>query len=414
MPAPAPASVPAPVPASSYIARSNQYQHSALPSTATAPSRMSTAGGYAARSQMMSNNNPVGVGAAPAPTAPVPIPSGHQAPQQSPQQHPVASVSSAILQSLQQPIEKPVEPSMEPPMEPPMQQYGEGHGDSGLMHGRYYGSSIQSFESQRQSQPLQEVQTAQTPIENNTFVSSDSHQSHQQMTQVTVQAPAPIPAQPEMFTPVTSSSIVDATSSAVSSTIPVEQSRGTEEGMGAPRSVNGRVTLLNSALSCNLPGFLVDQVLENPALPTVKDPTGTKVHAVALLKLLESDPAYGAKIGLILDSMEAWKKYKLQDHSLFITGAEQKTDYFLLDQGGANSTKLLTLDESKSNDKDGKSKGRKGYDTPEIPEAQETNDEGICTEAENDDKDKHNETGDEEDGGGEAGGRSEADEAELD
>ena len=40
------------------------------------------------------------------------------------------------------------------------------------------------------------------------------------------------------------------------------------------------------------------------------------MHAIAFLKLL------GAKISLTLDSIEAWKKYKLQDHSLFIRGGE--------------------------------------------------------------------------------------------
>ena len=232
-------------------------------------------------------------------------------------------------------------------------------------------------------------------------------------TEAPVTAPAPISAQSEMPTPVTGSSIIDATSSAVSKATPVEQSRPTEAGMGASGNVHGRMSLLNSALSCNLPGFLVDQVLENPALPTVKDPTSTKVHAVALLKLLASDPAYGAKIGLMLDNMEAWEKYKLQDHSLFITGAEQKTDYFLLDQGGANSTKLLTVDKSKTDDdNDDKSDGKEGEDAPEISEAQESNGEG--TEAEKDDRDKPDKAGGEEDGGGEAAGKAEAEEAELD
>lgn len=301
-----------------------------------------------------------------------------------------------------------------------MQQYGQGAGDSGLMHGRYYGSSLQSSESQQQPQPLQGEQTVQTPIANNSFVSSEAHQSQQQIstqvptaTEAPVTAPAPILAQPEMPTPVTGSSIIDATSSTVSTTTPGEQSRPTEAGTGASGNVHGRVSLLNSALSCNLPGFLVDQVLENPALPAVKDPTSAKVHAVALLKLLASDPAYGAKIGLMLDNMEAWEKYKLQDHSLFITGAEQKTDYFPLDQGGANSTKLLTVDKSKTDDdNDDKSDGKEGEDAPEISEAQESNGEG--TEAEKDDRDKPDKAGGEEDGGGEAAGKAEAEEAELD
>lgn len=110
---------------------------------------------------------------------------------------------------------------------------------------------------------------------------------------------------------------------------------------GAPGSAQGRVALLQSALQCELPRFVVDDVLENPLLANVKDPAAAKVHAIELLKLLTMDPGYGLKFKLILDELPAWKKYKSQDHSLFITGAEQKTDYFLTD-GDKETTKLLT------------------------------------------------------------------------
>jgi hypothetical protein len=53
------------------------------------------------------------------------------------------------------------------------------------------------------------------------------------------------------------------------------------------------------------------------------------------------DPGYGLKFRLILDEIPAWKKYKSQDHSLFITGSEQKADYFLTD-GDKEPAKLLT------------------------------------------------------------------------
>jgi hypothetical protein len=110
---------------------------------------------------------------------------------------------------------------------------------------------------------------------------------------------------------------------------------------GAPGSAQGRVALLESALVCELPKFLVEQVLENPSLPKVKDPAAAKVHSVELLKLLTMDPGYGLKFQLILKEIPAWKKYKSQDHSLFITGAEQKADYFLTD-GDKEPAKRLT------------------------------------------------------------------------
>jgi len=109
---------------------------------------------------------------------------------------------------------------------------------------------------------------------------------------------------------------------------------------GAPGAAQGRIALLQSALNCNLPDYLLTDVLENKTLVNVKDPGSTKVHTVELLKLLTMDPAYGMKFTLILDKMPSWEKYKGQDHSLFITGKDQKIDYFLTD-GGSGSAKLL-------------------------------------------------------------------------
>jgi len=113
---------------------------------------------------------------------------------------------------------------------------------------------------------------------------------------------------------------------------------------GAPGSAQGRVALLQSALHCRLPEFLLEDVLENPSLGTVKDPAAAKVHAVELLKLLTLDPGFGLKFKLLLNEMPAWKKYKSQDHSLFITGTEQKADYFLTDGSDGEPTKMLTQD----------------------------------------------------------------------
>lgn len=111
---------------------------------------------------------------------------------------------------------------------------------------------------------------------------------------------------------------------------------------GAPGAANGRVALLQSALVNELPKFLLEGVLENPGLRNVKDPASTKVHTVELLKLLTEDPGYGMKFQLILEKMPAWKNYKSQDHSLFITGSEQKADYFLTDGSSGEPTKMLT------------------------------------------------------------------------
>lgn len=111
---------------------------------------------------------------------------------------------------------------------------------------------------------------------------------------------------------------------------------------GATGSANGRFNLLQAALVCKLPLFLLQDVLENPSLSGVKDPNAAKVHAVELLKLLTTDPGYGMKFQLVLDEIPSWKKYKSQDHSLFITGVEQKTDYFLTDGGNREPKRLLT------------------------------------------------------------------------
>jgi hypothetical protein len=115
----------------------------------------------------------------------------------------------------------------------------------------------------------------------------------------------------------------------------------TQTEAGAPGAADGRVPLLQSALTCELPRFLVERVLENAALSSIKDPAAGKVHAVELLKLLTQDPGYGLKFQMILDEIPAWKKYKKQDHSLFITNTEKPmVDYFLTD-GSNGPTKLL-------------------------------------------------------------------------
>ncbi len=121
----------------------------------------------------------------------------------------------------------------------------------------------------------------------------------------------------------------------------VEAEQQATSRSGAPGAAQGRVSLLQSALVCGLAEFLINDVLESPQLPSIKDSASAKVHAVELLKLLTMDPGFGLKFQLILDGIPAWKRYKSQDHSLFIMSAEQRTDYFLTD-GGADTKKLLT------------------------------------------------------------------------
>ena len=101
----------------------------------------------------------------------------------------------------------------------------------------------------------------------------------------------------------------------------------------SPGAAHGRVSLLQSALSCELAEFLVNEVLENMTLENVKDPASAKVHSIELLTMLTKDPGYGLKFQLVLNKIPAWQKYKFQDHSLFITGAEQRSDYFLTEGG---------------------------------------------------------------------------------
>jgi hypothetical protein len=150
------------------------------------------------------------------------------------------------------------------------------------------------------------------------------------VTEEVVQNPAP---------PATDDTGIDARTRAEPSVEAAERAASTK---GAPGSAEGRMALLESALHCDLPTYLVESVLENSSLSNVKDPASVKVHAVELLKLLCQDPGYGMKFQLILERIPAWKKYVAQDHSLFITGHDQKTDYFLTDGSSSDPMKLIT------------------------------------------------------------------------
>ena len=151
--------------------------------------------------------------------------------------------------------------------------------------------------------------------------------------------PPPVPQDPPIVTTVTTEG-VDARAKPDPA---VEASQRAATSAGAPGSAAGRKALLESALRCSLATFLIQSVLENSTLSKIKDPAAAKVHAVELLKLLTKDPGYGLKFKHILDDVPEWKKYVSQDHSLFITGPEQKSDYFLsLTDGKSEPTKFLT------------------------------------------------------------------------
>lgn len=122
----------------------------------------------------------------------------------------------------------------------------------------------------------------------------------------------------------------------------VEAERRMKTVGGAPGAADGRVPLLQSTLLCDLANFILDQVLENPKLKEIKDPAAAKVHGVDLLKLLTQDPGFGMKFDQILAENPKWKRYQAQDHSLFITGPEQRSDYFLTDGSNGEAKKLLT------------------------------------------------------------------------
>ena len=86
---------------------------------------------------------------------------------------------------------------------------------------------------------------------------------------------------------------------------------------GAPGSANGRTALLFAALQCDLVPFLVNNVLVNPLLSSVKDPASAEIHLVGLLNLLLRDPGFGLKFKNILNELPHWKKYTSRESSLF-------------------------------------------------------------------------------------------------
>merc|ERR1712154_618398 len=62
-----------------------------------------------------------------------------------------------------------------------------------------------------------------------------------------------------------------------------------------------RRCLLSAVIQCNLPFFLLEDVMENTNLSSVKDPGSLKKYTVELLQLLVRDREYGPRFQTILD-----------------------------------------------------------------------------------------------------------------
>jgi hypothetical protein len=89
-------------------------------------------------------------------------------------------------------------------------------------------------------------------------------------------------AQPVQPAPITEVAGVDGRTKADPK---VEVEKRTNTVQGAPGAADGRAALLQSALQCKLPHFLVDDVLENSSLSKVKDPAAAEVHSTTTLPL---------------------------------------------------------------------------------------------------------------------------------
>lgn len=79
---------------------------------------------------------------------------------------------------------------------------------------------------------------------------------------------------------------------------------------GAKGSAKKRTVLLDSAIKCRLPSFIVINVLDKEIWEGVTNPKKTKDFAVSLLNLLLKDPGYGPTFKLILDECPTWEKHR--------------------------------------------------------------------------------------------------------
>jgi DnaJ family protein C protein 13 len=89
--------------------------------------------------------------------------------------------------------------------------------------------------------------------------------------------------------------------------------------------------LVEQAIRADIIGFVM-KVLEKENLEHLVDPSAAKVHAVAIMKVLEQDAVHGPSAAGVLQQLhgQSWERYRHQKHDLFLSRTDQK-DYFLTD-----------------------------------------------------------------------------------
>jgi len=99
--------------------------------------------------------------------------------------------------------------------------------------------------------------------------------------------------------------------------------------------------LVEQAIRMDAMTFLVN-VLEKEKLDHLVDPSAAKVHAVAILKLLEGDAVHGPAASAMLQQVHgtSWEKYRHQKHDLFLSRNDTR-DYFLTDIATSAPTFML-------------------------------------------------------------------------
>jgi hypothetical protein len=83
-----------------------------------------------------------------------------------------------------------------------------------------------------------------------------------------------------------------------------------KQTVGAKGCAKNRTVLLDSAIKCRLPSFLVVNVLDKEIWEGVTNPSKTKSCAISLLNLLLRDPGYGSTFQLMLDECPTWNKHR--------------------------------------------------------------------------------------------------------
>jgi hypothetical protein len=88
--------------------------------------------------------------------------------------------------------------------------------------------------------------------------------------------------------------------------------------------------LVGQAVAGGAVDFLMT-VMESADLTHLVDASAAKVHAVAILKVMEGDPVHGAAAAAALAAhARAWDRYRHQKHDLFLSKVDTR-DYFLTD-----------------------------------------------------------------------------------